>query len=160
MVILSRENTHQSILGIKCHKAGNFLTKLPTFSINIKLSVILLCSNAMNKVFNTMQTVMARSIKGSFMKAATFFLILNQSGQQSQIRYFKANSFRHGGHLCWDSSSSKRKRKSHYNWIVIAEQDGEVTTSNTRKNREKRGNLTQCPELPCIFYHSCSPSIS
>lgn len=104
-----------TILGIKCRKAENLLTKLPTLSINMKLSVILLCSSAMNKVFNTMQIVMARSIKGSFMKAATFFLILNQSGQQSQIRYFKAKAFRNGGHLRWDSSSSKCKRKPHYN---------------------------------------------
>lgn len=96
---VSSENTHQSILGIKCHTAEILLTKLPTLSIDLKFCDILLCSSAMNKVFITMQTVMVRSIKGSFMKAATFFLILSQSGEQSQMRYFKAKSFRHGGHL-------------------------------------------------------------
>lgn len=110
---VSSENTHQSILGRKGQRVENLLTKLPTLSIDLKFSDILLCSSAMNKVFITMQRVMVRSIKGSFMKAATFFLILNQSGQQSQIRYFKAKSFRHGGHLRWDSSSSKNKRKPH-----------------------------------------------
>lgn len=75
-------------------------TKFPILSMNLKVGDILLCSSAMNKVFITMQTVMVRSKKGSCMKADTFSLILNQSGQQSQIRYFKAKFFRRGGHFC------------------------------------------------------------
>lgn len=90
----------QLINSIKSHIDENLLTKFPILSMYLKVDDILLCSRAMNKVFITMQTVMVRSKKGSFMKADTFSLILNQSGQQSQIRYFKAKFFRRGGHFC------------------------------------------------------------
>lgn len=93
-------NINQLINPIKSHIAENLLTKLPILSMILKVGDILLCSSAMNKVFITMQTVMLRSKNGSFMKADTFSLILNQSGQQSQIRYFKAKFFRRGGHFC------------------------------------------------------------
>lgn len=138
----------------------NSLTKLPTLSINLKFSVILLCSNAINKVFITMQSVMVRSMKGSFMKAATFFLILNQSGQQFQIRYLKAKSFRNLGHFCWDSSSSKNKRKLYYSYIIVAEQDGEkkncIKYSKDKRIKKEPRNSDRAPELPCSY----SPYVS
>ena len=60
----------------------------------------------MNKVFSTIQMVMAKSTKGSMTIKFTISFSLIQYGWHSQIKNVLANLYQQGGHFLWDSSSS------------------------------------------------------
>lgn len=82
------------------------LTRFPTESTCSNSGVMGWCSIAMNKVFSTMQMVMAKSTKGSMTIKFTISFSLIQYGWHSQIKNVLANLYQQGGHFLWDSSSS------------------------------------------------------
>lgn len=82
------------------------LTRFPTVSTLLNWSVMGQCSMAINRVFSTMQIVMARSTNGSITIKFTRCFTLSHALQQSQIKNTLANLYQHGGHFCLDSSSS------------------------------------------------------
>lgn len=86
------------------------LTRFPTERTPLNCSVIGQCSMAMNRVFRTMQIVMARSTNGSITIKFTICLTFSHGVQQSQIKQVLANLYQHGGHFCLDSSSSREKK--------------------------------------------------
>jgi len=75
---------------------------------------------AINKVFKTMQIVIARSTNGSITTKLTTCFTFNHGLQQSQIKKVFANLYQHGGHFCLDSSSSEKKKEISIS-IIISE---------------------------------------
>lgn len=75
---------------------------------------------AMNRVFKTIQMVMARSTNGSITTRLTICFTFSQYGEQSQIKNMLENLYQQGGHFCLDSSSSRLKKKEEYSMTIFA----------------------------------------
>lgn len=98
------------------------LTRFPTDSTCSNWGVMGWCSIAMNKVFSTIQMVMARSTKGSMTIKFTISFNLIQCGWHSQIRKVLANLYQQGGHFLWDSSNSAViKQNSKDSWALSSQ---------------------------------------
>lgn len=115
------------------------------------------CSIAMNRVFSTIQMVMARSTKGSMTIKFTISFSLIQYGWHSQIKNVLANLYQQGGHFLWDSSSSTVTKENSNG----AQSFSLTLLDLTLSMAEKLSDLAYAEPLsrlpPCtMIHHSCS----